>query len=104
METSDIPVHIIKNRFVLQESLGQGGYGQVSKTTDKITNETVAIKFNKKVKNFKIECTFMENHNKFEFFGKFSVITMHRVSETDKLLMSEGQNYIVSELHGTTLR
>ncbi len=95
METPDIPVRIIKNRFVLQESLGQGGYGKVCKATDKITNETVAIKFNKKVKNFKIECAVMEHLNKFKFFGFPRLISFG---------ISEGQNYIVTELLGTTLR
>ena len=70
METPDIPVKLIKNRFVLQEDLGQGGYGSVCKALDKLTNEVVAIKFNKKLKNFKIECGVMEHLNKFKFMGK----------------------------------
>ena len=36
---------LIKNRFMLLEDLGQGGYGSVYKAIDKTTNETVAIKF-----------------------------------------------------------
>jgi serine/threonine protein kinase len=76
METPDIPVKLIKNRFVLQEDLGQGGYGSVCKAVDKLTNEVVAIKFNKKLKNFKIECAVMEHLNKFKFMGKkFSINT-----------------------------
>jgi serine/threonine protein kinase len=54
----------------LQEDLGQGGYGSVCKAVDKLTNEAVAVKFNKKLKNFKIECAVMEHLNKFKFMGK----------------------------------
>ena len=69
METPDIPVKMIKNRFVLQEELGHGGYGSVSKALDKLTNEVVAIKFNKKAKHFKSEYSVMEHINKFKFLG-----------------------------------
>ncbi len=72
METPDIPVKIIKNRFLLQDGIGQGGYGSVCKAIDKLTNKVVAIKFNKKIKNFKIECAVMEHLNKFKFAGKKS--------------------------------
>ena len=72
METPDIPVKIIKNRVLLQDVIGQGGYGSVCKAIDKLTNEVVAIKFNKKIKNFKIECAVMEHLNKFKFAGKKS--------------------------------
>ena len=36
---------IIKNRFLVQEELGKGGYGSVCKGLDTITNDYVAIKF-----------------------------------------------------------
>ena len=49
----------------------------------------------KKVKNFKIECAVMEHLNKFKFFGFPRLISYG---------ISEGQNYIVTELLGMTLR
>ena len=86
METPDIPVKLIKNRFVLQEDIGQGGYGSVCKAVDKLTNEIVAIKFNKKIKNFKIECGVMEHLNKFKFLGKlFLLLNTFRLSKINKL-------------------
>lgn len=36
---------LIKNRFLVLEELGQGGYGSVNKAIDTLTNEQVAIKF-----------------------------------------------------------
>ena len=36
---------LIKNRFLVLDELGQGGYGSVNRAIDKITNEQVAIKF-----------------------------------------------------------
>jgi serine/threonine protein kinase len=105
METPDIPVKLIKNRFVLQEDIGQGGYGSVCKAVDKLTNEIVAVKFNKKIKNFKIECGVMEHLNKFKFLGKlflfFNTLGFPRLINYG---VSEGQNYIVTEFLGTTLK
>lgn len=73
---------IIKERFLIMEDIGQGGYGTVSKAIDKLTNDLVAIKFvrlliideiylfqNKRMKNFKSEYQLIETLGKFKFPG-----------------------------------
>ncbi|TNV87224.1 hypothetical protein FGO68_gene17084 [Halteria grandinella] len=86
---------IVKNRFIIKEELGQGGYGSVCKAFDNVTNENVAIKFNKKLKSFKQESAVMEQINKFKFRG-FPKLISYGIAET--------QNYIVTELLGPTLK
>ncbi len=75
---------ILKNRFIVLEELGSGGYGTVNKALDKDTQKYVAVKFvkiifcnfqNRKLRSFKHETGILEIVTKYKFPGKKVLIT-----------------------------